>query len=90
MNTHFAPNSIHLYISVPLLIPPSTYISIDYPTAAAISGNISIVALTVSNYLPPWFDIHIASTPYYFANRASAALYIPFKIIGIFVNDLSH
>ena len=90
INTHLAPNCRHLNTSVPPLTPPSTYISIESPTALTTSGNISIVALTVSNCLPPWLLTHIASTPYYFAKIASSALWIPFKTIGSFVIPLSH
>ena len=52
-NTHLAPNATALKISLPLLAPPSTYISHLPLTAFAISSNTSIGARQLSNYLAP-------------------------------------
>lgn len=90
IKTKFAPKAKALSTSIPLLKPPSIYISIFYPylslliffTVFAICFKTEIVDGTVSKIFPPPFDIHIALAPFYIANIASSLHIIPFITIG--------
>ena len=54
-----------------------------------IAGNTQTVAGLVSNCLPPWLLIQMASTPWLNAISASSGLMIPFKITFNFVLALN-
>ena len=85
-----APNANALKISVPVLIPPSTCTPILPLAASTHSGNASIVAVTPSNWRPPWLLTTTPSHTYSTASSVSSAVNTPMIHICIFVIDFNH
>src|ERR1043165_8134446 len=77
MHTARAPSANALAMSLPRRKPLSIRIGIRPPTASAISGSTSMVALTPSSTRPPWFDTMIASMPASAARFASSVSRMP-------------
>ncbi|KAH3684295.1 hypothetical protein WICPIJ_004735 [Wickerhamomyces pijperi] len=79
-------------MSVPRLIPPSTYTSIlsssffSFKTGIT-SASTSTGALLKSNCLPPWFDNTTPCTPYSAALITSSLHWTPLMTIGNVVSD---
>ena len=68
-------------------MPESSRIGIRPPTASAMPGSASKVAIEPSTWRPPWFETTIPSIPSSTARRASSAERIPFSRIGSLVRS---